>query len=812
MAVIENNVLMRVKDSEGNANLLYPITKADNVEGLSDALATKADAAHTHAVADVDGLQTALDGKADTSHGTHVTFSDTAPKVAQDTPSAGTATTVARSDHVHPAQTDITGNANTANAWTNARIIDGRVINGKSDICTYDICSTAGSVAMKEAAFSTQYVYPLQAGAEFTIYFTQTNTVAEPSLKLRAMQNTYPAIPMHYRGSPLPAGYPKAGSVYTFRYNPDAKAYDIVGDIGLPATGDTLGLVKSGGDCTISAGVISVIPNSHEHIVQNIRGLDSALTKFQTALNGKADISHGTHVTFSDTAPKVAQDTPSAGTATTVARSDHVHPAQFHATTADVWATPRTINGLWIRGDSDICTYFTCPTEGAKQIKQATYTSSLGYMALSEGVEFTVKFTNTNTVSDPKLYMPRMDTNTDGRPIYYNGSPLPAGYPEAGSVYTFRFDGTNYDVVGGIGLPSTGDTLGLVKSGGDCTITDGVITVKDNSHEHIVQNIRGLDSALTKFQTALNGKADTSHGTHVTFSDDNPKVADTASAGTATTVARSDHVHPAQTDITGNANTATKWANARIINGMIIDGTSNVSNCVTCSTEGAVQNKEVTISLAWFSPLTEGGELTVKFSNTNTVADPNLTLCHPVAGAITTKSIHYRGTTLPAGYPEAGSVYTFRYNSDTKAYDIVGGIGLPATGDTLGLVKTGGDCIISDGVITVNDDSHNHIIQNVDGLQSALDAKASTSDLNTSIDALRQELLGDTPVEAYNTFTELAAYIEEHQDAADALTSAIGSKADKATTLSGYGITDAYTKTEVDAKISEAIAAALATL
>ena len=594
MAVIENNVLMRVKDSEGNANLLYPITKADNVEGLSDALATKADAAHTHAVADVDGLQTALDGKADTSHGTHVTFSDTAPTSAG-VPSAGTATTVARSDHRHPAQTDITGNANTANAWTHPRLIDGRAINGRSDICTYDICSTAGSVAMKEAAFSTQYVYPLQPGAEFTIYFTQTNTVAEPSLKLRAMQNTYPAIPMHYRGSPLPAGYPEAGSVYTFRYNPDAKAYDIVGDIGLPANGYTLGLVKTGGDCIISAGVISVIPNSHEHIVQNIRGLDSALTKFQTALNGKADISHGTHVTFSDTAPKVAQDTPSAGTATTVARSDHVHPAQFHATTADVWATPRTINGLQIRGDSDICTYFTCPTEGAKQIKQATYTSSLGYMALSEGVEFTVKFTNTNTVSDPKLYMPRMDTNTDGRPIYYNGSPLPAGYPEAGSVYTFRFDGTNYDVVGGIGLPSTGDTLGLVKSGGDCTITDGVITVKDNSHKHIFPDIDGLNDFVTNFMTQLS-------------------------------------------------------------------------------------------------------------------------------------------------------------------------------------------------------------------------EKASTSDLNTAVDGLRQELLGDTPVEAYNTFTELAAYIEEHQDAADALTSAIGSKADKATTLSGYGITDAYTKTEVDAKISEAIAAALATL
>ena len=597
MAVIENNVLMRVKDSEGNANLLYPITKADNVEGLSDALATKADTAHTHAVADVDGLQTALDGKADTSHGTHVTFSDTAPKVAG-TASVGTATTVARSDHVHPAQTDITGKANTANKWATHRFIDGRVIDGNSDISTYAVCSTAGSVAVKEASFSTQYVNASQPGAEFTIYFTNTNTASNPKLRLKSGPNIYTA-PMSYRGLPLPSGYPEANKAYTFRTDIEHKVFVIVGDIGLPANYDNnshnnLGLVRSGGHCTIRNGIIMVDNNTHYHSIGNVTNLSSTLSKFQTALNGKADTSHGTHVTFSDTAPKVA-GTASVGTATTVARSDHVHPTPLNAITADRWTNIRIINGMQINGYADICTYFTCPTEGATQIKQATYTESLGWMTLSAGTEVTVKFTNTNTASDPKLYIPRMDTNRDGRPIYYNGSPLPAGYPEAGSVYTFRFDGTNYDVIGGIGLPSTGDTLGLVKSGGDCTITDGVITVKDNSHKHIFPDIDGLNDFVTNFMTQLS-------------------------------------------------------------------------------------------------------------------------------------------------------------------------------------------------------------------------EKASTSDLNTAIDGLRQELLGDTPVEAYNTFTELAVYIEEHQDAADALTSAIGSKADKATTLSGYGITDAYTKTEVDAKISEAIAAALATL
>lgn len=48
----------------------------------------------------------------------------------------------------------------------------------------------------------------------------------------------------------------------------------------------------------------------------------------------------------------------------------------------------------------------------------------------------------------------------------------------------------------------------------------------------------------------------------------------------------------------------------------------------------------------------------------------------------------------------------------------------PANGTTLGGVKSGGDVTVANGTITVNDDSHNHTIANVDGLQTALNAKA----------------------------------------------------------------------------------------
>lgn len=52
---------------------------------------------------------------------------------------------------------------------------------------------------------------------------------------------------------------------------------------------------------------------------------------------------------------------------------------------------------------------------------------------------------------------------------------------------------------------------------------------------------------------------------------------------------------------------------------------------------------------------------------------------------------------------------------------------LPNAGASLGGIKTGGDLTITDGVATVNDDSHNHIIANVDGLQAELNNKALSS-------------------------------------------------------------------------------------
>ena len=77
------------------------------------------------------------------------------------------------------------------------------------------------------------------------------------------------------------------------------------------AAGSSLGLVKSGGDVTISAGVITVNDDSHAHTIANIDGL-------QTALNGKSPTTHTHNYAGSSSAGGVANSAAKLSTARTI--------------------------------------------------------------------------------------------------------------------------------------------------------------------------------------------------------------------------------------------------------------------------------------------------------------------------------------------------------------------------------------------------------------------------------------------------------------------------------------------------------------
>ena len=81
-------------------------------------------------------------------------------------------------------------------------------------------------------------------------------------------------------------------------------------------------------------------------------------------------------------------------------------------------------------------------------------------------------------------------------------------------------------------------------------------------------------------------------------------------------------------------------------------------------------------------------------------------------------------------------------------------------------------------------------------MQAKLDAVFATpAEVEAAVTALKNELTGDTGIAGLAS--RVKAIEDDYLQAAD-----IANKADKATTLAGYGITDAYTQTEIDTKLN----------
>ena len=96
-------------------------------------------------------------------------------------------------------------------------------------------------------------------------------------------------------------------------------------------------------------------------------------------------------------------------------------------------------------------------------------------------------------------------------------------------------------------------------------------------------------------------------------------------------------------------------------------------------------------------------------------------------------------------------------------------------------------------------------------VNSAISTHNSAADAHTDIRTTLAEVKEDVDTffkdadftaSAKDTLKEIQAYITSDAEAAAAMTASINGKADKNTTLSGYGITNAYTKTEVDNALS----------
>lgn len=181
------------------------------------------------------------------------------------------------------------------------------------------------------------------------------------------------------------------------------------------AAGTSLGLVKSGGDVTISSGVITVNDDSHNHTIANVDGLQDKLN-----LIGDTAVSTQISNAIANKVDKVSGKGLSTNDYTTTEKN------KLAATNV---------------------AYGTCSTAAATAAKVITISGNTNW-ALTPGSIITVEFTETNTASNPTFNV----NGTGAKPVQYGTAALTtsslsyAGYKDRPIIYVY--DGTNYVFVG----------------------------------------------------------------------------------------------------------------------------------------------------------------------------------------------------------------------------------------------------------------------------------------------------------------------------------------------------------------------------
>ena len=372
-------------DFSGSYNDLTDKPSIPSISGLAtetyvdEAVSTKANSSHTHSIANVSGLQSALDAKSDASHNHNSSYDakgaaasalssanaytdtaiDTLSDVVADKASASDLTSHTGNTTAHITSTERTNwnaaktHANSAHAPANAEenqnafsnvVVNGTTIaaDSKTDTLTFvagnnvTITPDATGDSITISSANTVYTHPATAGNKHIPAGGSSGQILRWASDGTATwgndnNTTYSVATQTADGLMSDTDKTKLDGIAEGANN-----------YVLPSAGASLGGVKSGGDVTIASGVITVNDDSHNHIISNIDGLQSALdgkaasghnhdgvyyteTEVDTLLSGKANASHGTHVSYSTTAP-VMDGSASVGTASTVARSDHKHP------------------------------------------------------------------------------------------------------------------------------------------------------------------------------------------------------------------------------------------------------------------------------------------------------------------------------------------------------------------------------------------------------------------------------------------------------------------------------------------------------
>ncbi len=325
---------------------------------------------------------------------------------------------------------------------------------------------------------------------------------------------------------------------------------------------------KSGGADALAPEDIGAVPASHTNVAASAsalghvkygtaagtacQGNDSRLSNARTptahastaTTYGAASATQYGHAKASGTTPKAAGTAAVGAETDAFARGDHVHPVQT-TVSGNAGSATKLATARTIDGVSfNGSANITHYGSCATEAATAAKVVACTGFVLAAGSRITVRFTVTNTAASPTLNV----NSTGAKAIRYRNAAISAGYLAANRTYDFVYDGTYYQLVGDV------------------------------------------DSNTTYTPAAAA-----------------PKAAGTAAVGTSAKYAREDHVHPAQTTVSGNAGTATKLATARTVR-------TNLASTSTASFDGSAN---ITPGVTGVLPVANGGT----GNTTNTAAD-----------------------------------------------------------------------------------------------------------------------------------------------------------------------------------------------
>ena len=467
-----------------------------------------------------------LIGNVDPSTGNEIDFTDSdettaglvklsanTPKAAG-TASAGSDSSVARADHVHPAQTSVSGNAGTASKLQAARSIGlggvtatAQDFDGSEDI-TIPITAVPATIVTGLASVATSGKY--------------------------SDLNGKPTIPSAASDSDTPKS---AGTASVGSSNAYAKADHVH-----PAQTSVSG----------NAGSASKLQTSRSI------GVSGAISGTAQGFDGSKDITipitsiDGTKITGIiplSSIPKGAQErlVPVKDDAARLALTSD------DAQNGDVVKVQSTGIMYYIVDDTKLG---TAAPEGAFEVFTAGAASSVDWTGISNKPTFaTVATSGSYTDLDNKPTIPSSATASD--------TPKAAGTAAVGSSNAYAKADHVHPVQTSVsGNAGTATKLKASKSIGLSGVTataqdfDGSKDITIPITAVPASIVTGLATVATSGKYSdLNGKPTIPSAS---TSSDTPEAAGTAAIGTSAAYARADHVHPAQTSVSGNAGTATK--------------------------------------------------------------------------------------------------------------------------------------------------------------------------------------------------------------------------------------------------------------